>query len=1097
MRVNQQQAQEESEAKTFVFNFIRQLDPNLADEYKDEAFSQSQSQQNLEKMLSTLPPNFMDDLILTKVPKTDFKSLIYNPRNFSILENSPQNRKNLLLLRYISKIKLTHRIIGHNKCVRLILHDPAQQFFLTVSADKTLKLWHLHSLTLMHTYKGHEHDVITAEISPNRTLFASISNDQSVRVWSLINGRCIDKITDHNLWPFNCVAFSPCSRYLAIASEHDSVVIRSVNDVDHMTPPNYRIKVPIVKSVILNGPVRCCCFSPGGKMIAAAIHSGSLVVFTVHGSMKWTADMTDNPCDFCFFHPFTPYLVFAFSSKAGNAMIYKIGDKLSLVDTFKVKRTFPRMQNCLFALSCDASLLFACSSTQFIAWNTRDSRVVVGKTENLPSAKEVSPNPVIPYIVAIVCKNSVLIFNVETSKTVNTLHIPDTTWKMIGGNWSESGLDFYATDTDGGVYVFRQSQNDQPTCHTIQYFFPNDFTNSIWDPLKGEIEEDSELPSHLTPKDVLCDGTGNVVLQNYRPHLFEDIYHVYSPPPALNALSEIENRFLATCHSEEVIVYDESSNLSTISDHEISIKVNNVNIEPEAVSSSESSKEEEPEELNNSKPTNRYPFWTTIDSATHGNYFPQVGDRIVYIKEGHLQMIKDDPDLGKSVRPSIKNENYWPNIAVFEVQEVRHGKFSCEIDMNRVILSDSCYNSSAAFYEEISQIENNEVAEDEPIRTLEYPISNAPAFLVLADQYISSINAFKKMSKGDRVEVFFKLGDSEEVYQGKIVDKTESSDNIANYNSILVSWGDGSEDDKYSPWEIFSYNKHEIYVPQVPTSIENQCKAVTKVLTTAQSLRSLRPFFKQPFFVRTIIYPSDFGLIRRRLQNKMYRNIISLKFDINNVLETINSIPNSTSTDICYVELLIERLNNVIDDPENVSEYSNFKDFDDDVADYQERKEKERIKKERELRDKRKSIYAGQDDFAEDTDSDDNFKPNASEDSDDMPYQETKKTTFRSPNHSKPPSSPKKKYRNDDDDDFEDDSDGFRETQEDTMYEVSLLKQGKYSRNSGSPQPNESISPRRTTKKRSYRDYSSYDEVEREPSDEEPEATFTDDSYSN
>lgn len=85
----QHPSQDDGEAKAFIYSYIKQMSPEIAEQYRTEAFSQNQSQQNLEHTLSILPSNFIDTLISDKEPKTDYPSLIYNPQPFDN-SNIPQ-----------------------------------------------------------------------------------------------------------------------------------------------------------------------------------------------------------------------------------------------------------------------------------------------------------------------------------------------------------------------------------------------------------------------------------------------------------------------------------------------------------------------------------------------------------------------------------------------------------------------------------------------------------------------------------------------------------------------------------------------------------------------------------------------------------------------------------------------------------------------------------------------------------------------------------------------------------------------------------------------------------------------------------------------
>ncbi|KAK8891414.1 hypothetical protein M9Y10_028623 [Tritrichomonas musculus] len=1064
---SKQPSQDDSEAKAFIYSYIKRMEPEIAEQYRQEAFTQSQSQQNLERTLSMLPPDFMDALISNNAPHTNYPSLIYNPQpfdnsninpyynnnnfppNFSNLNDQlqrkkfqdknlpPKQRKLELQYKYISKILLTHRIIGHTRLVRLIIHDYARQFFLTVSSDRTMKLWHRPSLSLMYTFKGHEDDVLSAEISPDRMLIASISNDKSIRIWSLINGSCIDRIIENELWPINTVTFSPCSRYLAIVSEQGRIIVRIANGIDHFSS-RIQTKLPRLKTFLLRDTVHDCCFSPGGRLIAAALHSGDLAVFSVFSSKLWIssgANAFENPCDFCFFHPFVPSQIFAVSSKSCICHHYELFDDLILIRSFNAKKTFKRMQSCLFSLSCDASLMFACSLSQMIAWSVGDGRVI-SKIENLPTACEVSPHPHLPIIVAIVCRSVILIVDTEKNRFINSMFIPDSAFKMDSGNWCENGLDFTATDAIGGIYIFKQSlqrnlnptpppqqqqqqnQSNQQennnvnvnvnrfnndvnvnahrnngidgaaqTCVSSCYFFPNDFTDSYWDENKGDVEEISGEPVYLNPRDKVMNERGELLIENYRPHSFNDIYYPYVEPPSISVYQEYEDKLIAALNPPETI--ETENDVLEISDEQAvmnaMINVDNKNLDL-MISDNSSSNEEERKNEDSICPTNKYPFWTLIDSVNHNSFFPQIKDRIVYIREGHLEMLKDadlSVAIGKSnVKPAVENEEMWPYLAAFEIVEVTHTKFSCLINMKRLEL-----DSNRSFVDNMRIVDELEICENEPIRTLDYPIGNAPAFVILSEQYVATVDSFEKvMAAGDDVEVFFKKGNSEKKYTGRILDKVDSSvENFTYYNSITIDWGDDFADDGlYSPWEIYSVRQNVIYVPsgsKKDPKFHCCAKIIEKVLETASKrVRSLRPFFKQPFFIRGIIYPSDFGLIKRRLTNNMYRNLISLQFDIKSVMDTQLMLPGHSTMDICYVQLLIDRLNEIIRQSPEMSpdeqktfldEMVDFSHFEDDAEELHEENERKKLDREREMRSKKRSFhYKRREDVIVDDDDD-------------------------------------------------------------------------------------------------------------------------------
>lgn len=980
--------QEANEANTFIYSFLQQNIPELAEEFRNTNFTQHQSQENLDKSLSMLPHSFLNSLISSKRPQTDFPSLIYNTRPFSLLDQKlfrPKNSRRLELeYNHIQNIKVTHRIVGHTRIITLIYHDPAQQFFITVSQDRTMKLWHRSSLTLIHTFKGHEKSVISADISPDRTLLASLSSDLSVRIWSLINGACIHRFLNQESSQPTSLNFSSCGHYLAISYDNGQIIFLTIQEIDHNNISFKHQYFPIWKTALLHYPVSSCAFSPGGRLVAAALDTGLLAVFTVIGEKLWTVRVSDTRCDFCFFNPLVPSQIFACCSKNGVAILYEITNRLNLIRTFDTKPILKRKQSFLFALSCDSSILYASSSTQLIAWSVLDAERPIAKIANLPTAIEMSPHPHIPTVVALVCQKVVLILDTSNECCINKMDFPDFPFRLDSGNWCENGLDFYVSDTIGGIYVFRQckdthSNNDnsltneqqhsldqaEHKCLSSYYFFPSDFTESYYDENRGEVEENTNLLTILSPKTLICDDHGHVLIDNYRPHNFSELYMPYVQHSSISILQEYENKWIPALSTKQIL--DVQSDVMATENEKVDALAVIDSKDPSTLLMSSSSNDDDDDENDPFRPTTHYPAWTSLDSPEHNSYFPQVNDRVVYIRKGHLQMLADDNKLLKnSITPNIDDETMWPEIAAFVVTEVAHGRYTCMVSLKRL---NSTLNGGIEFLDNINHVNSLQIVEDEPIRVLEYPICYATAFLILAEQFGAAVDAFEnKMKDGDVVDIFFLRSDgTEKKYSGTLLEKLGLDNPAATvpftwYNSLSIDWGTDSEQDfgLYSPWEVYAINEYQVYKTSGASNDSKllDCSdSVQTVLTMAQKkVRSLRPFFKQPFFSKQIIYPCDFGLIKRRLSNNFYRTMATLDFDIANVMSTQLVIQMKGSIELILLKLLVDRVRNVIERPDLVDTLSDFSSFDEEAEDIKDQEDRKNEIKQREMRNRKRKI---------------------------------------------------------------------------------------------------------------------------------------------
>jgi WD40 repeat protein len=880
--------QEENEARTFIYDFFRRLNPGLAQLYRDEAFPDDQSSRNLDLTLSTLPPHFFSTLMAANLPDVKFPSIIYNSTRFP--PPSTQNRRLALIARHLGKLMLTNRFIGHTRSVRVVYADPARLFFLTVSDDSTMKLWHLPSVSLMFTFKGHQDVITNVAISPDRSLLASVSADHTIRLWSLRDGACLDMISDAALAPFNWVTFSPCGSYLAVASERGRVLI-------WFTPPageasSHPKHPPFLRSVILRAAVRFCCFSPGGNLVAAALDSGSFAVFPVRGNGVLTASIEADHCDSVFFNPNLPTQIFATSSRSNVATMWRLGASLEIVREFNAKSQFKRNSLCQFAVSSDFSLLFCCSSSVLIAWSTSDGRIVL-KVEGLPSVIQVLPHVDLVNIVAVLTKSCVLVYDVESSTVVRSLFIPSEAPRMLCGTWDTNGLAFFGGDVGGGFYFFRFSPNiTEPICETTEHFFPSDFTPSEWDEDIGQIEErrnqsDRVCLVHLNPRVQLINANFQIMVARYRPHPFDDIICAYFPDAALQCQSDIEQGWVAALAGQEVAA--EANDPAHL--------VLGVGEEAEVDDDSEVTSEAD---------VVKYPIWTTVDHPMKGTFFPQVGQKIVYLREGHVEMLKKEKSL--TVRPPLSNDLAWPVWGIFLIQAVHDTRLTCELHL---IPLRSMSRGRSSFVKDLS-VDAFELITHESARVIEFPIDDAPYFLVSIELFKDSLRIYDGLEIGDDVVVYYRKRGVEIAYPGRVLTKTDSQ---TRYNSVEIDWGD--ENSTFlSPWEFYSVNGTPIHrMPRLPQQVVTQIEAAGALLEAAE--RRFAEVFVTPLYSPDIIYPMDFGLVLRRIRNEFYTAIQTLVFDIEQVEESHRRLGDSL---VGVARGIVQKLKKVIEAPDSLAE---------------------------------------------------------------------------------------------------------------------------------------------------------------------------------
>jgi|GEM_PF-4331179 len=194
------------------------------------------------------------------------------------------------------------------------------------------------NIELYKMYQLHEDDVKSLAVSPDRTRLASGSWDNRVRVLDIEKKRENKSLTERHVSRINGVVFSEDGRYIASASNDDTIIVwdwqggdhyrrlsghyRDVNSVQFkkMDGQQYLIsggddgqlilwnleeiwrhKGPLVKDdvlnvsrVNLNTEVNCLRFSPDGKSVAAGNQSGMTHLFNLDEGVLQEGVQLDN-----------------------------------------------------------------------------------------------------------------------------------------------------------------------------------------------------------------------------------------------------------------------------------------------------------------------------------------------------------------------------------------------------------------------------------------------------------------------------------------------------------------------------------------------------------------------------------------------------------------------------------------------------------------------------------------------------------------------------------------------------------------------------------------------------------------------------------
>lgn len=104
--------------------------------------------------------------------------------------------------------KVMKVLSGHQGWVRCVDVDVSNEFFVTGSADRTIKIWDLASGDLKLTLTGHTDHVRGVKISPRHPYLFTVGLDQTVKCWDLTMNKVIRNYHGHLSGVF-CVDIHP------------------------------------------------------------------------------------------------------------------------------------------------------------------------------------------------------------------------------------------------------------------------------------------------------------------------------------------------------------------------------------------------------------------------------------------------------------------------------------------------------------------------------------------------------------------------------------------------------------------------------------------------------------------------------------------------------------------------------------------------------------------------------------------------------------------------------------------------------------------------------------------------------------------------
>lgn len=324
----------------------------------------------------------------------------------------------------------------------------------------------------------------------------------------------------------------------------------------------------------------------------------------------------------------------------------------------------------------------------------------------------------------------------------------------------------------------------------------------------------------------------------------------------------------------------------------------------------------------------RPPEWLSEVIPRKAPYYPQMGDVVVYFRQGHKRYL--EAVRTKNVYKLNANCEPWSKLDLRDHEVVKVIGIKYEIKPPRLCcLKLALMNNDGTLTNESFSIKYHDMAD-------------VLDFIVLKQTYDTAVR--RLWTPGDRFRCMIDDG----WWMGQIVERKPLDEEFPDslFMCFNVRW-DNNEFEFMSPWDMEPIDEHRVpaeiggVVNVLPEELratlyqpaseewprgdrEGSCRRIIAGLEQVMLLAIADPFLAPvdlsvyPLYAYVVEYPIDLTTIKNRFDNHFYRRITSAQFDVRYLATNAEKFNQSDSNIVKYARIITELCLRIIKDPNDI-----------------------------------------------------------------------------------------------------------------------------------------------------------------------------------